>query len=80
MEDGSRNKEVLLTGNVGIANAENLLGIIGVVNRSKEETDQNKTIAEALRSEKKFFETNYSVIGSRNGTPFLVKTLCDVSP
>ncbi len=66
------------------------LGIIGVVNRSQEDIHKKKVcysskkqtseflfqpIDEALRYESAFLQKNYPSIASRNGTPFLAKTL-----
>ncbi|CAF1123738.1 unnamed protein product [Rotaria magnacalcarata] len=51
------------------------LGIIGVVNRSQEDIHKKKPIEEALRYESAFHQKNYPSIASRNGTPFLAKTL-----
>ncbi|CAF0777886.1 unnamed protein product [Didymodactylos carnosus] len=51
------------------------LGIIGVVNRSQEDIHKKKPIEEALRYEAAFLQKNYPSIASRNGTPFLAKTL-----
>ncbi|CAF0975920.1 unnamed protein product [Adineta ricciae] len=51
------------------------LGIIGVVNRSQEDIHKKKPIEEALRYESAFLQKNYPSIASRNGTPFLAKTL-----
>ncbi|CAF1347667.1 unnamed protein product [Rotaria magnacalcarata] len=51
------------------------LGIIGVVNRSQEDINKKKPIDEALRYESAFLQKTYPSIASRNGTPFLAKTL-----
>ncbi|CAF0802794.1 unnamed protein product [Rotaria sordida] len=51
------------------------LGIIGVVNRSQEDIHKKKLIEEALRYESALLQKNYPSIASRNGTPFLAKTL-----
>ncbi|CAF0910393.1 unnamed protein product [Rotaria sordida] len=51
------------------------LGIIGVVNRSQEDIHKKKPIEEALRYESALLQKNYPSIASRNGTPFLAKTL-----
>ncbi|EDO34895.1 predicted protein [Nematostella vectensis] len=51
------------------------LGIIGVVNRSQLDINNRKSIENALRDEADFFARNYPTVASRNGTPYLAKTL-----
>lgn len=51
------------------------LGIIGVVNRSQQDIMMKKPIAEALKDEAAFMQRKYPSLGSRNGTPYLAKTL-----
>ncbi|XP_068715163.1 dynamin-1-like protein [Montipora capricornis] len=51
------------------------LGIIGVMNRSQLDINNKKTIQAALRDEALFFQKNYPALASRNGTPFLARTL-----
>ncbi|KAL9595280.1 MAG: hypothetical protein Q9219_006533 [cf. Caloplaca sp. 3 TL-2023] len=53
------------------------LGFIGVVNRSQQDIQGNKTLAEALKSEADFFKHNpaYRNMATRCGTQFLAKTL-----
>ncbi|XP_015111838.1 dynamin-1-like protein [Diachasma alloeum] len=51
------------------------LGIIGVVNRSQQDIMNNKTIQEALKDEAAFLQRKYPTLASRNGTPYLAKTL-----
>ncbi len=53
------------------------LGFIGVVNRSQQDIQGAKTLAEALKSEADFFKHHpaYRNISSRCGTQFLAKTL-----
>ncbi|KAF9584632.1 Dynamin- GTPase protein [Lunasporangiospora selenospora] len=53
------------------------LGFIGVVNRSQADIQSNKPMAEALKSEKEFFENHpaYRAIAHRCGTNFLAKNL-----
>ncbi|XP_048584387.1 dynamin-1-like protein [Nematostella vectensis] len=51
------------------------LGIIGVVNRSQLDINNRKSIENALRDEAGFFARNYPTVASRNGTPYLAKTL-----
>ena len=51
------------------------LGIIGVVNRSQQDIIDAKCIASALKDEQMFFRKRYPAVASRNGTPYLAKTL-----
>jgi dynamin 1-like protein len=53
------------------------LGFIGVVNRSQQDIQGNKSLAEALKSESDFFKHHpaYRNMANRCGTQFLAKTL-----
>ncbi|KAJ7353734.1 Dynamin-1-like protein [Desmophyllum pertusum] len=51
------------------------LGIIGVMNRSQLDINNKKTIQAALGDESLFFQKKYPALASRNGTPFLARTL-----
>ncbi|KAL9101543.1 MAG: hypothetical protein Q9163_003198 [Psora crenata] len=53
------------------------LGFIGVVNRSQQDIQGNKTLAEALKDEADFFRHNpaYRNMANRCGTQFLAKSL-----
>lgn len=51
------------------------LGIIGVVNRSQQDIMNRKTIEDALKDEAAFLQRKYPSLATRNGTPFLAKTL-----
>jgi dynamin 1-like protein len=51
------------------------LGIIGVVNRSQQDIMNNKSIKEALKDEATFLQSKYPTLATRNGTPYLAKTL-----
>lgn len=51
------------------------LGIIGIVNRSQKDIMEKKPIKAALNAEEAYFQKRYPSIASRNGTPFLTKTL-----
>ncbi|KAL8712424.1 MAG: hypothetical protein Q9220_003272 [cf. Caloplaca sp. 1 TL-2023] len=53
------------------------LGFIGVVNRSQQDIQGNKSLADALSSESEFFRHNpaYRNMANRCGTQFLAKTL-----
>lgn len=51
------------------------LGIIGVINRSQQDIKDNKDIREAIRDEATFLQRKYPTLATRNGTPYLAKTL-----
>lgn len=51
------------------------LGIIGVVNRSQADIMNNKSIKDALRDEASYLQSKYPTLATRNGTPYLAKTL-----
>ncbi|VDP10746.1 unnamed protein product [Soboliphyme baturini] len=51
------------------------LGIIGVVNRSQHDIIIKKSIPDALKDEATFLQKKYPTLASRNGTPYLAKTL-----
>ncbi|XP_059061851.1 dynamin-1-like protein isoform X3 [Achroia grisella] len=51
------------------------LGIIGVVNRSQQDIIDKKTILDALKDEATYLQRKYPTIATRNGTPYLAKTL-----
>lgn len=51
------------------------LGIIGVINRSQKDINENKTIEEQLVKETAFFQEKYAACAERNGTAYLAKTL-----
>lgn len=51
------------------------LGIIGVVNRSQQDIIDNKKIEEQLKDEAAFLQRKYPTLATRNGTPYLAKTL-----
>ncbi|MCJ1288314.1 Dynamin- GTPase protein [Xylographa opegraphella] len=53
------------------------LGFIGVVNRSQQDIQGNKSLAEALKSESEFFKHHpaYRNMAGRCGTQYLAKTL-----
>ncbi|RWS03366.1 dynamin-1-like protein [Dinothrombium tinctorium] len=51
------------------------LGIIGVVNRSQQDILNKKSIEDSLRDEALFLQRKYPSIASRNGSPYLAKTL-----
>lgn len=51
------------------------LGIIGVVNRSQQDIIDNKSIKDAIKDEAAFLQRKYPTLASRNGTPYLAKTL-----
>lgn len=51
------------------------LGIIGVVNRSQQSINDKKTIEDQLRDEAAYLQRKYPTLATRNGTPYLAKTL-----
>ncbi|XP_061388829.1 dynamin-1-like protein [Musca vetustissima] len=51
------------------------LGIIGVINRSQQDIKDNKDIEEQLKDEAAFLQRKYPTLATRNGTPYLAKTL-----
>lgn len=57
------------------------LGFIGVVNRSQQDINSERSMSDALSAETEFFQNHaaYRNIAHRNGTKFLAKTLNQVS-
>lgn len=51
------------------------LGIIGVVNRSQKDIMDEKHIDDQLKDEAAFLQRKYPTLATRNGTPYLAKTL-----
>lgn len=51
------------------------LGIIGVVNRSQQDIMDRKSIEDQLKDEAAFLQRKYPTLATRNGTPYLAKTL-----
>ena len=51
------------------------LGIIGVINRSQQDIKDNKNIRDQIKDEASFLQRKYPTLATRNGTPFLAKTL-----
>lgn len=51
------------------------LGIIGVVNRSQQDIIDDKGIEDQLKDEVSFLQRKYPTLATRNGTPYLAKTL-----
>lgn len=51
------------------------LGIIGVMNRSQQDIIDKKTIEDQLKDEAAFLQRKYPTLATRNGTPYLAKTL-----
>lgn len=51
------------------------LGIIGVVNRSQKDINDDKSIEESLEDEQKFLMTTYPRIASKHGSSYLSKTV-----
>jgi len=51
------------------------LGIIGVINRSQQDIIDRKDIKDAIKDEASFLQRKYPTLATRNGTPYLAKTL-----
>lgn len=51
------------------------LGIIGLVSRSQQDIIDKKPIEEQLKDEAAFLQRKYPTLATRNGTPYLAKTL-----
>lgn len=51
------------------------LGIIGVMNRSQQDIIDNKSIEDQLKDEAAYLQRKYPTLATRNGTPYLAKTL-----
>jgi len=51
------------------------LGIIGVINRSQQDIIDKKDIRDATKDEASFLQRKYPTLATRNGTPYLAKTL-----
>jgi len=51
------------------------LGIIGVINRSQQDIKDKKDIKDAIKDEASFLQRKYPTLATRNGTPYLAKTL-----
>jgi len=54
------------------------LGIIGVVNRSQKDINNNKSMKETVKSEKEFLRLNYPGIYKNHGNKVLTKKLQDI--
>ncbi|XP_034230613.1 dynamin-1-like protein [Thrips palmi] len=50
-------------------------GIVGVVNRSQKDIDENKSVENAVRMEKRYFEEHYKEIASLHGCQYLAVKL-----
>ncbi|KAI1718201.1 dynamin central region domain-containing protein [Ditylenchus destructor] len=51
------------------------LGIVGVVNRSQEDINKNKSVKDCVQDEEKFFRKKYPSIANVNGIAYLAKRL-----
>lgn len=51
------------------------LGIIGVMNRSQQDIIDKKSINDQLKDEAAYLQRKYPTLATRNGTPYLAKTL-----
>ena len=54
------------------------LGIIGLVNRSQEDINNNKSIDDARRYELEYLAKNYPGLDRQNGSSYLTKRLSDI--
>lgn len=54
------------------------LGIIGVVNRSQKDINDNKSMEDTLKSEREFLKTHYPNIYKKHGNKVLSKTLQNI--
>uniref|UniRef100_A0A0N5C3B7 Dynamin GTPase n=1 Tax=Strongyloides papillosus TaxID=174720 RepID=A0A0N5C3B7_STREA len=70
MDNGTDASEVLMGKIVPIK-----LGIVGVVNRSQRDINNNKSIKESLKDEVEFLQKKYPTIVQKNGTVYLSKLL-----
>lgn len=73
MDEGTNATDVL-NGNVLPVK----LGIIGVINRSQKDINENKTIDEQLLKETEFFKQRYPSYAERSGTKYLAHTLSNL--
>uniref|UniRef100_H3DMF2 Dynamin-1-like protein n=1 Tax=Tetraodon nigroviridis TaxID=99883 RepID=H3DMF2_TETNG len=51
------------------------LGLVGVVNRSQLDINNQKSVADSVRDEHAFLQKKYPSLANRNGTKYLAKTL-----
>ncbi|XP_034231078.1 dynamin-1-like protein isoform X2 [Thrips palmi] len=51
------------------------LGIVGVINRSQKDINDNKTMEDAFKYEQEYFQKKYKEIASRTGSLYLAKKL-----
>ncbi|KII63644.1 Dynamin-1-like protein [Thelohanellus kitauei] len=72
--DKGTNASDILSGKV----IKSKLGIIGVVNRSQLDIENNKTIEQAYIDEANFFQQNYPLVAQHSGIRHLVKVLSKV--
>lgn len=72
MDEGT-NARSLLTGTSNDVSVK--LGMIGLVNRSQKDIDQNVSVKSQLKKEKAFLNENYADLADKNGTPYLRKRL-----
>lgn len=73
MDKGTDAKNVLMGKVIPVK-----LGIIGCVNRSQQDINDQKSIAKALEDEQKFLQKRYPSLAARHGTAFLAKKLSGV--
>ncbi|XP_017462206.1 PREDICTED: dynamin-1-like protein [Rhagoletis zephyria] len=73
MDKGTDAKNVLMGKVIPVK-----LGIIGCVNRSQQDINDQKSIAKALEDEQKFLQKRYPSLAARHGTAFLAKKLSGI--
>lgn len=73
MDEGTDANDVL---NGNVLTVE--LGIIGVINRSQKDINDNRTVDEQLQKEAEFFKRKYPMIADRSGTKYLALTLSNL--
>lgn len=72
MDEGT-NARSLLTGTSKDVNVK--LGMIGLVNRSQKDIDNNVSVEDQLKKEKAYLAREYADLADQNGVPFLRKRL-----
>lgn len=72
MDEGTDARS-LLTGNSKDVNVK--LGMIGLVNRSQKDINENVSVQDQLKKEKNFLRETYPDLANSNGVPYLRKRL-----
>ncbi|CAL8117628.1 unnamed protein product [Orchesella dallaii] len=72
MDEGTNARDLL----TGVSqDVQVKLGMIGLVNRSQKDIDNNFSVEQQMEKEKSFLNNNYTDLVERNGVPFLRKRL-----